>query len=93
MKRALSLLTPDSAYARYRPSRIRTLGAVTGGPPGVPHGVGGGGRTAFRNHPATRESATAAKKSTDSSPTRGVLVLPAAAAGNGGGNQSHTPRM
>jgi hypothetical protein len=88
LKRALSLLTPDSAYARYRPSRIRTLGAVTGGPPGVPHGVGGGGRTAFRNHPAT----SAAAMSTSSSPTCGVLVvLPIVHAGNG--NQSQTPRM
>lgn len=64
LKRALSLLTPDSAYARYRPSGSRTLGAVTGGPPGVPHGVvGGGGRTAFRNHLATSAAAT---KSTSS---------------------------
>jgi hypothetical protein len=63
LKRALSLLTPDWAYARYRPSRSRTLGAVTGGPPGVPHGVEGGGRTAFRNHLATSVAAT---KSTSS---------------------------
>jgi hypothetical protein len=74
----------------YRPSRIRTLGAVTGGPPGVPHGVGGGGRTAFRNHPAT--SATAAKST--SSPAAGVLVLlPVVPVPAGNGNQSQTPRM
>jgi len=57
LKRALSRLTPDSAYARYRPSRIRALGAVTGGPLGVPHGVGGGGRAAFANRHAASAAA------------------------------------
>jgi hypothetical protein len=70
LNRALSRLTPDSVYARYRPSRILALGAVTGGPPGVPHGVGGGGRTAFTNHPAA--SAAAMRTSRPA----GVLPVP-----------------
>uniref|UniRef100_A0A0A9GAL2 Uncharacterized protein n=1 Tax=Arundo donax TaxID=35708 RepID=A0A0A9GAL2_ARUDO len=43
LNRASSFRTPDSAYARCRPSLSRTLGAVTGGPPGAPHTRGGGG--------------------------------------------------
>nr|CAB3502235.1 unnamed protein product [Digitaria exilis] len=54
LNRASSLRTPDSAYARWRPSLRRTLGAVTGGPPGVPHTLaGGGGGTAPRIHRPT----------------------------------------
>lgn len=54
LKRASSLRAPDSAYARCRPSRSRTLGAVTGGPPGAPHTLGGGGGgTHLPSAPAT----------------------------------------
>lgn len=50
LNRALSLGTPDSSYAKCRPSLIRTRGAVIGGPPGDPHGVGAGGCTARNSH-------------------------------------------
>nr|CAB3495473.1 unnamed protein product [Digitaria exilis] len=63
-------MRPPEKPWEYRPSRIRALGAVTGGPPGVPHGVGGGGRTAFTNHP----TASAAAMSTTSA--GGVLPVP-----------------
>uniref|UniRef100_A0A0A9GTK1 Uncharacterized protein n=1 Tax=Arundo donax TaxID=35708 RepID=A0A0A9GTK1_ARUDO len=50
--RAFSLGTPDSSYARCRPSLSLTRRAVTGGPPGVPHTRGAGGcSTARQSHP------------------------------------------